>query len=108
MVEGNFKIYCFDLDLTLCHTEGTNYAASVPYQERINRVNELFSSGSVIKILTARGSRTGLDLRELTEKQLRDWGVHYHELHFGKPDADVYIDDKGVNSETFPWHTKKI
>ena len=24
--------------------------------------------------------------------------MHYHELYIGKPTADVYIDDKAVNS----------
>ena len=33
-------------------------------------------------------------MRDLTEKQLEKWGVKYHELLFGKPHADVFIDDK--------------
>ena len=37
---------------------------------------------------------TGIDWREVTEKQLSDWGLSYHELHFGKPNADYYVDDR--------------
>jgi hypothetical protein len=41
--------------------------------------------------------KTGIDWREFTEKQLKSWGVKYHELIFGKPVADVFIDDKAIN-----------
>ena len=34
-------------------------------------------------------------MRPLTEQQLEEWGVKYHELLFGKPHADIFIDDKG-------------
>ena len=30
---------------------------------------------------------------------LLDWGVKYHNLVFGKPNADIYIDDKGKEKE---------
>ena len=36
-------------------------------------------------------------MRDLTEKQLEKWGVKYQELLFGKPHADVFIDDKAVS-----------
>ena len=36
----------------------------------------------------------GIDWSEMTKKQLDSWGLKYHELHFGKPAADFYIDDK--------------
>jgi len=31
----------------------------------------------------------------LTFKQLDEWGFIYDEIYFGKPAADIYIDDKG-------------
>tara|TARA_B100000925_G_scaffold19428_1_gene13317 strand:- start:83 stop:310 length:228 start_codon:yes stop_codon:yes gene_type:complete len=40
-------------------------------------------------------------LFDLTEKQLKDWGCKYHTLILGKPHADFFIDDKGVNSDEF-------
>ena len=30
----------------------------------------------------------------LTTKQLKKWNVKYHNLIFGKPSFDIYIDDK--------------
>ena len=43
------------------------------------------------------------DWSELTKKQLSDWGVNYHELIMGKPEGDVFIDDKAFNSENWNW-----
>lgn len=94
-------IYCFDLDDTLCRTQGTDYAASAPIDERISHVNDLYESGHTIKIHTARGAKTGIDWRQVTESQLLNWGLKYHELSFGKPFADIYIDDKGVSDRIY-------
>ena len=40
-------------------------------------------------------------LFDLTEKQLKGWGCKYNTLILGKPHADFFIDDKGVNSDDF-------
>jgi prepilin-type processing-associated H-X9-DG protein len=96
-------VFCFDLDQTLCQTEGTDYANSLPRLERIQRVNQLYCDGHTILIFTARGSKNGIDYFALTEKQLTDWQILYHKLLLGKPFADFYIDDKGINSELFDW-----
>lgn len=96
-------IYCFDIDQTICTTQGTDYANAEPILERIAKINLLFSQGNIIKFLTARGSMTGMDWRELTEGQLASWGVSYHELHLTKPYADFYIDDKAVKDIDFNW-----
>ena len=34
----------------------------------------------------------------LTKSQLKNWKVNYHELIFGKPSFDIYIDDKSFFS----------
>lgn len=99
----NLYTYCFDLDETLCNTLGTNYINSSPIPERIATVNELFAQGHLIKIYTARGSESGINLRDLTEKQLKLWGVNYSSLHLGKPASDFYIDDKAINVKDFNW-----
>ena len=95
------KKYCFDLDGTLCtNTEG-EYESAVPFPERISKVNALHEEGSNILIFTARGTVTGIDWRTLTEKQLAEWGVKYHELRLGKPFADLYIDDRAMSDGDF-------
>jgi carbamoyl-phosphate synthase large subunit len=97
------KVYCFDLDETLCITSKLSYELSTPNKDRIRKVNQLFDLGNYIKIFTARGSVTKIDWREITENQLSDWGVKYHELILGKPAADYYIDDKAINVIDFDW-----
>lgn len=94
-------VYCFDLDNTLCISHGDNYESSTPHIERIAAVNKLFDEGNTVIILTARGSLTGKNLRQFTEAQLLGWGLRYHSLHFGKPFADFYIDDKAVRDTEF-------
>jgi len=96
-------IYCFDIDGTIFFTEGLDYNDSKPIWERINKINQLFENGHTIKLHTARGTKTGIDWREVTERQLEQFGVRYHELQLGKPFADLYIDDKGVSDKDFDW-----
>ncbi len=97
------KTYCFDIDGTLCSNTEGEYADAKPFSDRIKVVNQLYDDGHQILLLTARGATTGIDWRDLTEKQMREWGVRYHELYLTKPTAHIYIDDKAFNSETWDW-----
>ena len=45
--------------------------------------------------------KSGINWRELTEKQLKEWGAKYHQLRLDKPSYDVFIDDKTLN--TLDW-----
>jgi hypothetical protein len=90
-------IYCFDIDGTLCTNTDGNYIMAQPFRQIISQVNRLYEKGERIVLYTARGATTGIDWRELTKRQLEEWGVRYHELFMGKPTADVYIDDKALN-----------
>ena len=95
-------IYAVDLDGTLCTQYCGGYENAEPYMNRIKVVNQLYDAGHHILIYTARGSYIKrVDLKELTEGQLKKWGVKYHELSFQKPHFDVLIDDKVINSEQF-------
>lgn len=91
-----------DLDDTLCYyaenTDKTNYSLAVPKIDKITFVNHYYEQGAIITIYTARGTLTGIDWRNITEKQLFEWGVKYHNLLFGKPAFDILIDDKVLNS----------
>ena len=98
---NNQKTYCFDLDGTLCKTIDGDYKNSKPIQKNINILNNLFNDGNKILIFTARGSSTGIDWKDLTENQLNLWEVRYTELILGKPEADIFIDDKAYNAENW-------
>ena len=90
-----------DLDNTLCITNGLNYEKSITINERILKINSLYSSNKIV-IYTARGSKTGIDHRVLTENQLKKWGVKYHELNIGnKPVFDLLIDDRAISDKEF-------
>jgi CMP-N,N'-diacetyllegionaminic acid synthase len=69
----------------------------LPNYEIINQINKLYNNEHIILLYTARGATTGIDWRKITEDQMRQWGLKYHQLYFGKPTADVYIDDKAIN-----------
>lgn len=89
--------YIFDIDGTICSQE-KDYTDAKPYMDMILLANSLYDQGNTIVYYTARGTETGIDWSDITVQQLSDWGVKYHDLKFGKPAADVYVDDKGCNT----------
>ena len=100
------KTYVIDIDGTICTNTYGDYEKAVPFHNRIAYINYLYKQGNVIKIFTARGSGTGIDWKEKTKKQLNDWNLNFHELILGKPEGDIFIDDKGFNSEVWNWENK--
>ena len=92
-------IIYIDVDETICNTpDNRDYAQSTPIQANIEKANHYYDQGHTIIYWTARGSGSGKDWRETTICQLKDWGVNYHELKFGKPVYDLFIDDKAMNT----------
>lgn len=95
-------IIYIDIDDTICYREddtGLDYSKSKPIVEAIKKANDLYDQGHTIIYWTARGTKTRIDWSEITKKQFENWGVKYHELKFGKPAYDIFIDDKNMNSE---------
>ena len=91
------KTYIIDIDGVLCDDRRGDYKKANPNYINIKKINELYNDGNYIKLFTGRGSATGIDWAEVTYKQLRSWGVKYHEIIFGKPVGDIFIDDKALN-----------
>ncbi len=58
-----------DIDNTICETEGTNYADATAIPHHIERINNMYRTGHTIVYWTARGSGSGIDYYELTERQ---------------------------------------
>ena len=95
-------IYYVDIDETICISpEDRDYSQANPIYENIEKINNLYDEGNTIVYWTARGTGSGIDWRTTTEEQFDKWGVKYHDLKFGKPIYDMFIDDKNINSETF-------
>ena len=78
-------------------TPGNDYNLAEPLAQTIEAINRLHAQGHRIVMFTARGSATGLDWRAVTEAQFARWGLRYHELHFGKPAGDYYVDDRLIS-----------
>ena len=88
-----------DIDETICNSpDKPNYTTSTPIKENIAKANKLYDEGHIIVYWTARGTATGVDWTEVTKKQFKKWGVKYHSLKFGKPNYDIFIDDKNLNT----------
>lgn len=105
---------CFDLDDTLCHGSKavnglTDYTDCWPHVTAAGMLRNLRAQGHVVIIQTARGMSTaggkvGTVIKNvglLTLQQLEEWGFEYDEIYFGKPSADLYVDDKGQNALDF-------
>ncbi len=73
---------------------GNDYAKAEPLIATIAAINKLHARGHRIIMFTARGSATGIDWSKTTRAQLERWGLRFHDLQFGKPAADYYIDDR--------------
>jgi CMP-N,N'-diacetyllegionaminic acid synthase len=95
------RTFAFDLDGVLATlVTDHDYEKCEPNRAGIALVNQLHDAGNRIVIYTARGSLTGRDWAHTTQNQLRSWGVRHHELQFGKPAADYYVDDRMVSLAT--------
>lgn len=102
------SIAVVDLDGTLCEQMPSGqYEHARPRLDVIVRVNALHDAGWRVVIFTARGMGTlgdGEKARQRWESVTLSWlfmnGVKFDELKFGKPAADVYVDDKAMLPES--------
>lgn len=95
--EGN-KRFVFDIDGVIAQFDADlKYDKALPNERMIKVINRLYECGNEIILFTARGYKTGIDWQDVTRRQMERWGVKYHELKFGKPNADFYVDDKMIS-----------
>ena len=105
------KVFCFDIDGTICSTKNGDYSNSKPKYKVIKLINQLYDNGHQIFFYTSRFNKvynfnaskinkTGLNF---TKIQLDSWGVKYHEIIMMKPDYDYIIDDKYPDYKDKSW-----
>ena len=96
-------IIYIDIDDTICKlpTNSQDYSEASPIYERIAKMNNLYNQGHTIIYWTARGTKSGIDWRDITEKQFDKWLVKYTQILFGKPVYDLFIDDKNINANEY-------
>lgn len=95
---------CIDIDGTICVTrqEGEQYKDVKPILGAVESIQKLKKAGHYIILQTSRHMKTtDFNIGQILAKQgktLFEWldrhGVPYDEIWFGKPLADIYIDDK--------------
>ncbi len=98
---------CFDLDNTLVTYPSSpgDYTSVEPVAEMVALAQRLHADGHTVIIHTARRMKTHggnlgaviKDIGRITFDTLDKFNIPYDELIFGKPIADVYIDDRALN-----------
>jgi capsule biosynthesis phosphatase len=102
---------CIDLDGVVCRLKqsGQSYADLEPIPGAVDRLRSLRKAGHYIILFTARhmktcGANVGMVLARQGKVTL-DWldrnGVEFDEIHFGKPHADVYLDDNAMRFQSW-------
>jgi capsule biosynthesis phosphatase len=94
---------CIDLDGVICQLkkEGEQYPDLLPVDGAPESLRALKENGHYIIINTARHMKTcqgnlgavQARISLITLNWLEKYGVPYDEIYFGKPHADIYIDD---------------
>jgi capsule biosynthesis phosphatase len=102
---------CFDLDGTIADLKkaGEEYSDVLPNPGARDTLMRLRSEGAYIIIHTARGmgscdnnlGRVIAKQADVTIQWLKKWDIPYDELLFGKPNVDVFVDDKGYRFENW-------
>ncbi|KAJ1454955.1 nucleotide-diphospho-sugar transferase [Pelagophyceae sp. CCMP2097] len=100
--------FCFDIDNTLFTAPRVSgdYSTCEPLPQKLKMLRDLHAMGHYIILCTARRMRTHAgnvgaviaDIGATTIATLAEENVPYHELHFGKPWAQFYIDDHAVSA----------
>ena len=101
------KRYCFDFDNTLVTYPEVkdDYTTVKPIEKNIKFLKYLKQFGNTIIIYTARRMKThngnvgkiNADIGRITFDTLEKFNIPYDEIYFGKPYADIYIDDLALN-----------
>jgi capsule biosynthesis phosphatase len=95
-----------DLDGTICSIKDSDqsYNDVQPLPGAAEKIRQLRAAGHYIVIQTARNMATcdgnlGKVIKNVgltTMAWLAKHGIEYDELYFGKPNAELYIDDRGI------------
>jgi capsule biosynthesis phosphatase len=102
---------CIDLDGVICRLRepGQHYADLQPVPGAVDKMRQLKAAGHYLIICTARHMKTCQgNVGQVVARQgavtlewLKRHGIEYDELHFGKPHAQVYIDDNAMRFESW-------
>lgn len=93
-----------DLDGTICPIKqnGQTYADLLPHEGAVDRLKQMKKDGHYIIIQTARNMATCesnlgkviKNVGKITLDWLDKFDIPYDEIYFGKPNGEIYIDDR--------------
>jgi len=102
---------CIDLDGVVCQLRepGQSYADLEPVPGAVEKLRQLKAAGHYLILCTARHMKTCEgNVGQVLARQgavTLDWlarhKIEYDEIHFGKPHAQVYIDDNALRFESW-------
>ncbi len=102
---------CIDIDGVICklRNSGEDYPDLEPVPGAAEKLRALRAAGHYVILFTARHMKTcqgnvGLVVARkgaITLDWLARHGMEYDEIYFGKPHADIYIDDNALRFETW-------
>lgn len=100
-----------DLDGTICpiRQQHQHYSELLPLPGAVDKLSELKAQGHYLIIMTARNMATQeanlgkviKNIGKITLDWLEQHQIPYDEIHFGKPNAHVYIDDRAFRFQTW-------
>jgi len=107
-----------DLDGVICPIKKSDqtYSDLKPLPGAVERLRELKKAGHYIIIMTARHmatceSNVGKVMKKmgkLTFDWLDYYGIEYDEVYFGKPNGEIYIDDRAVRFSSWDKITANV
>ena len=107
-----------DLDGTICEIKkpGQSYMDVAPLPGATERIRLLRSQGHYVIIQSARNMATcesnlGKVMKNvglITLEWLQKHEIEYDEIYFGKPNAEIYIDDRGLSFESWSLVTEQF
>lgn len=107
-----------DLDGTICPIKGKGetYAGLIPHEGAVEKLKALKAEGHYLIIQTARNMATcesnlGKVMKNVGKVTL-DWlerfEIPYDEIYFGKPNAELYIDDRAFRFDNWGGVTEEM
>ncbi len=100
-----------DLDGTICYLKQKNqsYTDVLPKEGASEFISGLRKQGHYVIIQTARNMATCQanlgkvvkNVGKITLEWLDKYNIEYDEIYFGKPNGDIYIDDRALRFESW-------
>ncbi len=106
-------VVVIDFDGTLALGDTADINAMYVNPKIASLVNKMYDDGNIVKIVTARGSKSCSTIIQREKKYrniISNWlhtnGIKFHKLSFSKEYGDAYIDDRAYNIDSTIFYEK--